>query len=264
MCKIFFILFVIFFHVIWLPVQSAAAQDAASIIEGARNRIGVKTISSRSRMELTAKNGGKTERLIDQFSKDNADGKKILVVFQKPASVAGTRFLTVTKNGLTGSGSDKWIFLPSLAKVRRISSAEGSGSFVGTDLSYDDISSTDRDVSLDNHTLLREETLNGNQCYVVQSVPKDKGYQYSKMILWISKTDKITYKIELYNKKEILHKILQVLEVKKIQNYDTPVRSKMTTVPAGTSTEIFVESIKYGEAIPDGVFSQNYLETGRQ
>lgn len=251
---------IIFFAALPLFGQSAEGA-AAGIVRAARNRIDAKTITSRSRMELTAKNGGKTERLIDQFSKDGADGKKIFIVFQKPAGVAGTRFLTITQK--SGGKDNKWIFLPSLGKTRRISASEGSGSFVGTDLSYDDVSSADRDAALDTHTMLREENLNGKACYVIQSVPKDAAYQYSKMTQWIGKADSITWKIELYDQKGSLKKILEALEVKTIQGYETPVRTKMTTISAGTSTEIFVEEIKYNGEIPDGVFTQNYLETGK-
>jgi hypothetical protein len=170
------------------------AQSAETIVDSARNRIGAATTTSRSRMVLTGKKGETSERIIDQFVKKNHEGDRTLIVFQRPASIAGTRFLTVEN---PDGSSDKWIFLPNLGRVRRIAAAEGGGSFMGTDMSYDDIASTNRDVSLDTHTLLREETVNGRPMFIIESVPKDKSYQYSKMIQWIGKTDKITYKIEL-------------------------------------------------------------------
>jgi hypothetical protein len=130
------------------------AQDAVSIVNSAKNRVKTDTISSRSRMVITAKDGSTTERVIDQYSKDGPNGARTVIVFQRPANVAGTRFLTMdTASG----GSDRWIYLPSLDRVRRIAASESGGSFMGTDFSYDDISSMDRDVSLDTHTLLREE-----------------------------------------------------------------------------------------------------------
>ena len=83
------------------------------------------------------------------------------------------------------------------------------------------------------------------------------------MIQWIGKADKVTYKLELYNKRGALHKTMEALSLKTVQGYLTPVKSKMTTVTAGTSTTINVEQIKYDEVIPDGVFTQRYLETGK-
>jgi hypothetical protein len=237
-----------------------SAETAESVVDSARNRIGAATTTSRSRMVLTDKKGETSERIIDQFLKKGPDGDRTLIVFQRPASIAGTRFLTVENSG---GASDKWIFLPNLGRVRRIAAAEGGGSFMGTDMSYDDIASANRDVTLDIHTLLREETLNSRPMFVIESVPKDKSYQYSKMIQWIGKADKITYQIELYNKRGVLHKVLEVLTVKTIQNYETPVVTRMKTVTAGTSTTINVDSLKYDDPIPDGIFTQSYLETGR-
>jgi outer membrane lipoprotein-sorting protein len=237
-----------------------SAQDAGTIVDAARNRIGAETVTSRSRMALAGKKGETGERVIDQFLKKSGGGDRTLIVFQRPASIAGTRFLTVETSDKM---NDKWIFLPNLGRVRRISASEGNGSFMGTDMSYDDIASASRDVSLDTHTLLREETADGRPVYVIESIPKDRSYQYSKMVQWIGKTDKITYKIELYNKRGALHKVLEVLAVKTIQGYETPVVTRMTTVSAGTSTTINVDTLKYDDPLPDGIFTQSYLETGR-
>ena len=241
-------------------VMTAAAQDAGSIVQASRDRISASTVSSRSRMVIAAKNGSATERLIDQYSKDGSKGSRTVVVFQSPANVKDTRFLTMA----SGSGSnDQWIFLPSLGKVRRIASSEGSASFVGTDLSYDDVSSADRAANLDTHTLLREENLNGKACYVIESRPKDSSYQYSKMVQWIGKDDKVSYKIELYDKKGQHVKTLEVLELKTVQGRLSPVKSRMSTLAAGTNTTISVEILKYDDPIPEQVFSTSYLETGR-
>jgi outer membrane lipoprotein-sorting protein len=243
-----------------IAVFGAAAQDAVSIVREARDRIKADTISSRSRMIITAKNGSTSERRIEQYSKDGPKGSRTVVIFQSPANVANTRFLTME----TGGGSnDQWIFLPSLGKVRRIAASEGSGSFVGTDLSYDDVSSADRDPDLDTHTLLREETLNGKICYVIESKPKDSSYQYSKMIQWIGKDDKVDYKVELFDKRGTHVKTLEILELKNVQGRLSPVRTRMSTLAAGTNTVITVEILKYDDPIPEQVFSTAFLERGR-
>jgi hypothetical protein len=174
--------------------------------------------------------------------------------------VAGTRFLTMDN---AAGGEDRWIFLPSLGKVRRIAASEGGGSFMGTDFSYDDISAMDRDIDLDTYSILREETFNGSPCYVTQSVPKDSGYQYSKTISWIDKAQYLIYKSEMYNKRNELVKTMEILEYKDIQGRLTPVRTKITTLAPGTSTTIFTEITKYDDPIPEAVFSVSYLETGR-
>ena len=239
----------------------ASAQDASAIVEKSRNRIQADTISTRSKMVLTAKNGAVTERVMDQYSKKDPKGNnRAVIVFQDPASVKGTRFLTIEN---TGKDNDQWIYLPSLKKVRRIAASEGSGSFMGTDFSYDDISSADRDADLDNHKLLREEKFQNKDCYVIESIPKDNTYQYSKMIQWVDKESFVTYRIELYDKKGTQVKLLEILELKEVQGRLAATVTRMTTLAAGTSTSLNVGTLKYDDPIPEGVFTTNYLETGR-
>ncbi|MDR0383632.1 MAG: outer membrane lipoprotein-sorting protein, partial [Spirochaetaceae bacterium] len=186
------VLFVLAAFYAVIIAQGAFSQDAASIVQASRDRIDAKTVSTRSRMVITAKNGSTSERVIDQYSKDDAQGNsRIVITFREPASIRGTRFLTMEKSG---GGKDQWIYLPSLGKVRRIAASEGSGSFMGTDMSYDDLSSTGRKADDDVHTLLREETYSGAACHVIQSVPKDSSYQYGKMVLWIDKSTLVNYK----------------------------------------------------------------------
>jgi outer membrane lipoprotein-sorting protein len=239
---------------------SMYAQDAVSIMNAARNRINSDTISTRSRMVITAKDGSTSDRLIDQYSKDDANGNsRTVIVFQRPANVAGTRFLTIDNSS---GNSDQWIFLPALGKVRRIATSESGGSFMGTDFSYDDISIADRDVSLDVHTLLREENLNGTACYVIQSVPKAAN-QYSKTISWIGKQNSFIYKSELYDRRGNLVKLLEMSDYREVQGQLTPMQIKISTVAAGTSTTIFMDIIKYNDPIPESVFTTQFLETGR-
>jgi len=237
-----------------------SAQDANSIVNSAKNRVQSDTISSRSRMVITAKNGSTSERLIDQYSKDGPNGGRTVIVFQRPANVAGTRFLTMDT---TSGSTDQWIFLPELGKVRRIAASESGGSFMGTDFSYDDISSVDRDAALDTHTLLREEALNGSACHVIQSVPKDASFQYSKTISWIDKSSYLIYKTEMYNRRGELVKTMEMSNFKDVQGRMTPMQTKISTVAAGTFTTIYMEIMKYDDPIPEAVFTTAYLETGR-
>jgi hypothetical protein len=238
---------------------AAAQENALAIVRASRDRISAATIQSRSRWVITAKNGSVTERLIDQFSKDNASGAtRTVIEFKQPAGVEGTRFLTIE-----GENANRWIFLPALGKVRRVAASEGSGSFMGTDFSYDDISSADRDPDLDIHSLLREETYNGRACHVIESRPRDGAYQYSKMVQWIGKADRVGYKIELYDKKGVHVKTLEILELKDVQGRLSPVKTRMSTLGTGTSTTIAVEILRYDQAVPESVFTTGYLETGK-
>ena len=97
-------------------------------------------------MSLEDKNGSKEDRQIIEYGKE-ADGKTYVVMdFKGPANVKDTRFLQITNDK---GPDDKFIYLPSLKSVRRVNSSEGSKSFMGSDATYDDLST--RDVSEDDH-----------------------------------------------------------------------------------------------------------------
>jgi outer membrane lipoprotein-sorting protein len=238
----------------------AQAKSAEEIMNRSRNRIEAKTVSTRARMVISAKDGGSTERLVDQYTSTENGIAKTMVIFQKPTSVAGTRFLTIEN---PGKAADQWIYLPSLGKVRRIAASEGSASFMGTDLSYDDLSSADRDPDLDSYQLLREESLGGRNCWVIEAKPKSSDYQYSRMLGWIDKENYIALKMELYDRKGKLAKIMEMGEVKDIQGRLSPTVTKMSSVQAGTSTTIYIDIMKCDDPIPASVFTERFLLTGR-
>jgi outer membrane lipoprotein-sorting protein len=245
----------------------AFAQDAVSIMQTVKDRTQSDTISSRSCMVITSRNGSTTERNIDQYAKDSAAGyARAVIVFQSPATVRGTRFLTMDN---ASGDSDQWIYLPALGKVRRIASSESGGSFMGTDFSYDDLSLMDRSVGLDTHTILREETFdwdgsgNGAVCYIIQSVPNNSGFQYSKMVSWVDKANYRVYKRELYDRRGNVAKTMEIFGYKDIQGRDTPTQTRVSTIAAGTSTTIFMDIVRYDDPIPESVFTTAYLETGR-
>lgn len=243
-----------------LVSAAAFAQDAAEIIASSRGRIKYATLSIRSRLVISAKDGSLSERLIDQYTSLSEGTERSVVVFQKPASAAGTRFLTVAA---PGKPADMWIFLPALAKVRRIAGSEGSGSFMGTDMSYDDVALSNRSSSADSHRVLREESLGAASCWVIESRPKAADFQYSKMILWIDKASKISWKVELYDKKGELVKVLEILKAQDIQGRLTVMETRMSTLKAKTSTTIYSDIVKYDDPIPASVFTTKFLETGR-
>jgi len=260
MRKIAFFLVMLFAAVLPVIAQNTTP-NAVEIVSRAVNKINADTMSTRSRMVITARDGSTSERVIDQYAKDDANGNaRSVIVFQNPATVRGTRFLSIENSS---GNSDQWIFLPGIGKVRRIASSESGGSFMGSDFSYDDMSMMGRSIDLDTHTILREETLDGNVCYVIQSVPKTNNFQYSRMVIWIDKTNYRVYKREMYDRRGMLAKIMETSGYKSVQGFDTPSQTKLSTVSAGTSTTIFIDIVKYNDPIPEGVFTTAYLETGR-
>lgn len=222
-------------------------------------------------MDLIDKSGNKEARTIEtwvsKYDKKN-DLSKAVMVFKKPASVKNTRFLQVENNG---RDDDKWIYLPALKRVRRISSSQGSDSFMGSDFSYDDMSS--REVDQDTHELLKEEKLGKYDCFVVKSTAKDTDdSQYKYRISWISKEHFLPIKIEMYNKKDgKLQKMLTVKQnIKKVNNIWTIFNTTMTNLEDNHKTELYIKTgkkgnafVEYNKKVSSKRFSQRFLKTGK-
>lgn len=215
-------------------------------------------------MELKDKSGSTDTRQVVQYGKD--DGKKTSVVmdFKGPSSVKDTRFLQITNDN---APDDKWIYLPALKSVRRVNSSEGSKSFMGTDATYDDLSS--RKLEEDEHEFLREETYtvsNGTsyECNVVKNTPIDKkSSQYSYRIVWVDKKTDCPVHSEMYDKNGKLIKTLDVLKLENINGYDVPTENILKNVQNGHSTSLKILKIAVDKPIPERVFTQQFLSTGK-
>lgn len=131
---------------------------------------------------------------------------------------------------------------------------------MGSDFTYDDMGN--RDIDADNHKLLREETLNGNDCWVIESTPKNNDEQYSKKIGWIRKDNFIAVKVEYYEKQGALMKVLEVNGAKEIDGFWTATSMTMNNVQREHKTVISIESMEYNMPLDDNLFTVNSLEKG--
>lgn len=240
--------------------QAASPERAAEIVAASRASMKADTMSTRSRLEIIARDGAKTERLLDQYTAISAAAVKTVIIFQKPASVAGTRFLTIQN---AGKPEDRWIFLPSLGKVRRVAATEGSGSFMGTDFSYDDVALMSRDPGQDDYAVLSDGDYSGEPCWVIEAKPKNAGFQYSRMVMWIEKSTSSSRRMDLYDRKGELAKQLEILEYRDIQGRRSAVATRMSTMKTKTSTTIYMDIVKYDDPIPASVFTEKFLLTGK-
>lgn len=238
-----------------------AAQTADEIVEKSKSVNEAKSTQVQMLLAVTDKKGGVKTMEVEQYGADFNGLSKSVIVFKKPASVANTRFLV---EEVKGGDENRKIFLPELGKVRRIASSEGGGSFMGTDFSYDDLSTSARDTSRDAHTILREESLSGTPCWVIETVAREKGdSQYSKSVRWIARDTFLTLKAEMYDKAGQLLKVLEIGKYEQRSGYWTPLVTKVANVQEGSSTSMELRAVIYDKPIPAGVFTEKFLTTGR-
>ncbi|MEL6678600.1 MAG: outer membrane lipoprotein-sorting protein [Pseudomonadota bacterium] len=110
----------------------------------------------------------------------SGDGDLSITHFDTPRNLRGTKFLT---HSFATAPDDQWIFLPEAGKVRRISSRNKSGAFLGSEFTFEDLSSFK--VAKYDYTYEGAETVNGVSCHVVGQVPRYAHTGYSKVTVWL-------------------------------------------------------------------------------
>ena len=102
------------------------------------------------------------------------------------------------------ANDDQWLYLPSLKRVKRISSRNKSGSFMGSEFAYEDIGS--QEIEKYTYRYLRDEPLSGRTTQVIERIPVDRKSGYSKQIVWMDTTYGQAIKIDFYDRKNELLK----------------------------------------------------------
>lgn len=186
----------------------------------------------------------------------NKKEEKYLVDMLYPADIEGTKFLVWA---YPEKSDERWIYLPSLRLIRQISTSNISGSFIGTDFSYEDVSL--RFVDDYTYTLLRTDNYNNQECYVIEGLPKMKDTGYSRRIFWIRKDIFALAKEEFYRKKDNkLWKVEEINEIKEIDGFWTYIKITMYDILAGSKTTVTFEDLEFNTNIPDKIFTKRFLK----
>ena len=244
-----------------LTVGLVSAQESLSgrdIIEKTLNLPSGDDMTSTLTMTLTNKSGQTRVRDIKQFTKDLGKVEKAIMFFLSPADVKNTSFMNWSYD--SDKDDDQWIYLPALRKVKRISSDSKSDYFMGSDFTYDDLG--DRKIDADTHTLLREDKVGNEECYVVESISKNEDYMYSKTITWIRKSNFVGFKKEFYDEDGELLKVLTIKSVEQIEGFWTITNSEMKNIQNNHSTQMKLKDIKINTGIADSKFSERMMTRG--
>lgn len=242
-------------------VASLSAQEppAAEIMEQVYERPAGGDMASELTMILTNSRGDTRERRIRQFRKEFKDGDRKIMFFKAPADVKDTSFMSWSYDA-AGKDDDQWIYLPALKRVKRISSDSKSDYFMGSDFTYDDLG--ERHPSEDTHRLVGTGTADGETLYVVESVPKDPGYMYSRTVSWIVKDKWVGLKKEFYDPKGKLLKTLSVKEYDRIDGFWVLLEFEMENVQKKHRTTMRLTDVAVERGVDDGLFSERTMTRG--
>jgi len=185
------------------------------------------------------------------------DGDKSLTIFDTPKDIKGTAFLNFTHKL---KDDDQWLYLPALKRVKRISSSNKSGSFMGSEFAYEDI--TSQEIEKYTYKWIRDEVYNDQDCFVVEFYPVDKKNSgYTRQVTWIDKAEYRVLKVEYYDRKDSHLKTLTASGYNEYLNqYWRPDTLHMVNHQTGKSTELIWSNYKFETGLTDNDFNQNSLK----
>ncbi len=185
--------------------QTAEEKGLAIAIEADKRDTGWGDSSTKMFMTLRNAQGQESKRQMRTKALEvNGDGDKSVTIFDEPRDVKGTAFLSFTHSK---KPDDQWLYLPALKRVKRISSANKSGPFMGSEFAYEDISS--QEVDKYTYKYLRDEKIDGKDCFVIERIPTYEHSGYTRLISWMDKTMYQPVKAEFYDRKNMLLKTLK-------------------------------------------------------
>ncbi len=187
------------------------------------------------------------------------DGDWSLTIFDEPADVKGTALLTYS-HGL--EADDQWIYLPALKRVKRISSKNKSGPFMGSELAFEDMSSFELEKYRYNY--LRDEPCAALQCFVSEWIPAYEHTGYSRLEVWHDQEAYRVQRIEFYDRagrhlKTLLQSDFQLFE----ERFWRPLHLEMSNHKTGKVTVLDYNSIEFGLGLTARDFDQNALKRAR-
>jgi len=208
---------------------------------------------AQARMIIVDSKGNKQMRQFTILRKDQADlgDQDMLVFFSRPTDVKGTVF-RVTKK--VKGDDDRWLYLPALDLVKRISAGDKRTSFVGAHFYYEDVSG--RNPAEDNFTLLSQT----DERYLIKAEPKDiNSVEYAYSQISIDTKTFLPMQVQYFDQKNNVIREMTVLKVKDIQGYPTVLHAKISHPLDGSYTEMQFRKVKYDLGLPSHLFSERSL-----
>ena len=193
---------------------------------------------------------------LSTLEKENEDvGDKSLIVFDSPRDVEGTALLS---HAQILEPDNQWLYLPALKRVKRISSANKSGPFVGSEFAFEDF--TSQELNKFSYAYVGEEEIDGVGHDVVERYPLYENSGYTRQVSWIDQDIYQTRKVDYYDRKGDL---LKTLVFEDYRDYDGVWRAhtmKMVNHQTGKSTDLVYSDFVFKAGLNERDFVKGVLE----
>ncbi len=222
--------------------------------------------TSEMQMILIDKRGHERQRRIKTFSKDKGKDAQRIMFFLEPADVTGTGFLTYDYDD-PDHDDDQWLYLPALKKTKRIASSDRSGSFMGSDFSYADM--TARDLQDYDFKLVKEETINGTNTWLIETTPRNAAVieetGYTKSILFVRQDNFVVVRAVNWVKEGKKLKYFEVKQLEQVDGIWVATEMHMTTKRGDETlhrTVLRQLNVHFNQPLEDNMFTTRQLEKG--
>ncbi len=238
--------------------QTPEEKGLAIAIEADKRDNGWSDQTSNIEMILLNRQGDSSKRTIRSKALEvQGDGDKSLTIFDTPRDIKGTAFLTFSH--IQGA-DDQWLYLPALKRVKRISSRNKSGPFMGSEFAYEDMSS--QEVEKYTYKYLRDEPCgDGLTCFVSERYPIDKYSGYTKQVIWLDTEEYRPIKIDFYDRKDSLLKTLTLTEYQQyLGQYWRPHKLEMVNHQTGKKSIVNNSNYQFKTGLTDSDFNKSKLK----
>ncbi len=230
------------------------ALDASARIDGFGN------FTAEMTMLLRDRKGRETRRQMRlKVLEVDGDGDKSLFVFDQPRDVRGTALLN---HSHVNTDDDQWLYLPALKRVKRINSSSRSGAFMGSEFTYEDMSTPE--VEEFTYRYLRDEPCGEFTCTVTEQVPLDEKSGYSRKVVWQDTVELRTWKVELFDRRNSHLKTLSFADYGLyLDEFWRAGEMTMVNHLTGKSTVLQWTNFRFRTSIDDSEFTQTALRRVR-
>ncbi len=228
------------------------------IMEEANDTLLAGNIAADITMILENEKGNQRVRELSIISRESEGLNRSVLHFTAPADIEGTGFLMIE----TPSGdSDMWLYLPELAKVRRIVSAGKNESFMGSDITYADMEG--RNVDEYTFTRYEDETVDDEACYVIGAVPLNGSSEYGRTVYSVSKEQLVPLKALMFSPDGTYVKQMLMKELEYIDDTWIPTLIEVEDIVEKHRTIMTLRNVELNTIADDSVFTQQYLKRGK-
>lgn len=249
---------------VFLPApRRVAAQTAEergrTVAEAAdANDAGWGDNTSTLRMVLHNRAGEESTRTLKRMALETTGeglGDQSIIVFEAPRDIEGTALLSHTR---VLEADDQWLYLPALRRVKRISSGNKSGPFVGSEFAYEDLVS--QEVEKFDYRWLRTEACGDLECDVVERHPRYENSGYARQVIWWDTAEHRAQRIDFYDRKDVLLKTLTWEGYRAYgEGFWRPARMVMQNHQNGKSTELIFSDWRFGTGLTAEDFTPTRL-----